>query len=81
MKDIGKEFCKLGEVVATSLCCIVLAAVIFLVIAIVMRSIYCRPPEEYDEASSHSQSHEHSTTVQLIENPVHKWHPLNVYHR
>ena len=81
MKDIEKELCKLGDAVATSLSCIVLAAAIFLAIAIVMRSIYCRSPEERGEASSHSQSHGYGINAQLIANPVHKWHPLNVYHR
>ena len=81
MKDIGKELCKLGDAIATSLGCIILTAAIFFTIAVVMRSIYCRPPEECDETSSHNQSHGHGNTAQLIANPVHKWHPLNIYHR
>lgn len=81
MKDIGKELCKLGDAIATSLGCIVIAVAVFLAIALFMRAIYCRPPEEWGEVSSHSQQHGHGNTVQLIANPVHKWHPLNVHRR
>ena len=71
MKDIGKE---LGDAVAISLGFIVIEITVFLAVAIIMRAIYCCPPEELGEASSHSRPHGHG-------NLVHKWHPLNVYHR
>ena len=74
MNDLREELGKLGDAAVTSLGFIVIEIVVFLVIALIMRAIYCHPPEERDEAFSHSQQHGHGNTV-------HKWHPLNVYHR
>ena len=77
MKDIGKE---LGDAVVISLGFIVIEITVFLSVALIMRAIYCCPPEERGAASFHSQPHGHGNTVQLIANPVRKWHPLNVSH-
>ena len=74
MKDIGKELCKLGDAVVISLGFIVIEITVFLLVALIMRAIYCCPPEERGAASFHSQPHGHGNTV-------HKWHPLNVYHQ
>ena len=71
MTDIGKE---LGDAVAISLGFIVIEITVFLAVAIIMRAIYCCPPEERGAASFHSQPHGHG-------NIVHKWHPLNIYHQ
>lgn len=78
MNDLRKE---LGDAAVTSLGFIVIEIVVFLAIALIMRAIYCHPPEERDEAFSHSQQHGHGNIVQLIANPVHKWHPVNIYHK
>ena len=74
MKDIGKELCKLGDAVVISLGFIVIEITVFLLVALIMRAIYCCQPEERGAASFHRQPHGHG-------NIVHKWHPLNVYHR
>ena len=79
MKDIGKELCKFGDAVATSLGCMVIVVAVFLAIAVVMRAIYCYPPEERDEEPSRGGSR--GVPVHLIANPVHKWHPMNVYRK
>ena len=81
MKDIGKELRKLVDVIATSLGCIVIAIGVFIAIVIVMRAIYCCQPEERGEGPSCGTSHGSGVPVHLIANPVHKWHPMNVYHR
>ncbi len=81
MKDIRKELRKFGDAVATSLGCAVLAVSVGIAIVIVMHAIYCQPLEEGRERSSSDDQRGHGITVQLITNPVHKWHPLNVYHR
>ena len=79
MKDIGKELGKLGDAVATSFGCMVIAVAVFLAIAVVMRAIYCCPPEERGEEPSCGTSR--GVPVHLIANPVHKWHPMNVYRK
>ena len=81
MKDIGKELRKLVDAVATSLGCMVIAVAVFLAIAVVMRAIYCCPPEERGEEPSCGTSRGSGVPVHLIANPVHKWHSMNVYHR
>ena len=81
MKDIGKELCKFGDAVATSLGGMVIAVAVFLAIAVVMRAIYCCPPEERGEGPSCGGSRGSGVPVHLIANPVHKWHPANVYHK
>ena len=79
MKDIGKELGKLGDAVATSLGCMVIAVAVFLAIAVVMRAIYCCPPEERGEEPSRGGSR--GIPAHLIANPVHRWHPLNVHRK
>ena len=81
MKDIRKELKKLGDVVATSLGCIVIAIGVILIAVIVMREIYCPPPKESSERPSHSGSRGPGIAVQLSTNPTYRWHPSNVYHR
>ena len=81
IKLIGKELCKLGDAVATSLGCIVIAVAVFLAIALFMCAIYCRPPEKHSEVPSCGASHGSGIPVHLIANPVHKWHPVNVNRR
>ena len=80
MNDLRKELRKLGDAVATSLGCIVIAVAVFLAIALFMRAIYCHPQEEHSEVPSCGTSHGSGIPVHLIANPVHKWHPLNVNH-
>ena len=79
MKDIGKELCKLGDAAAISLCFLVIGIVVFLAIALFMREIYYCPPEERGEEPSRGGSR--GVPVHLIANPVHKWHPMNVYRK
>ena len=79
MKDIGKELRELGDAVATSLGCIVIAVAVFIAIALVMRAIYCCLPEERGEEPSRGGSR--GIPAHLIANPVHKWHPMNVYRK
>ena len=81
MKDIREELKRLGDVVLTSLGFLVIAIGVFLVVVVVMREIYCKPPEESSERSSHGGSRGPSVAVQLSTNPTYKWHPSNVYHR
>ena len=81
MKDIGEELRKLGDATAISLGFIVIGITVFLAIALIMRAIYCRPHEEHSEAPSYGTSYGSGVPVHLIANPVHKWHPMNVYHR
>lgn len=81
MKDIREELKNLGDALATSLGFAVIAVGIGIAIVIVMHSIYCQPPEEGRKRSSSGEAHGHGIAMQLITNPVHKWHPLNVYHR
>ena len=78
MKDFIKE---LGNAVAISLGFIVIEIAVFLVIALIMHAIYCCPPEERSEEPSCRTSHSSGIPVHLIANSLHKWHPLNVYHR
>ena len=79
MKDIGKELRKLVDAVATSLGCMVIAVTVFFAIAVVMRAIYCCPPEERGEGPSRGGSR--GIPAHLIANPVHRWHPLNVHRK
>lgn len=79
MKDIGEELRKLGDAAAISLGFIVIEITVFLAIALIMRAIYCKPPEERGEGPSHGGMR--GVPVHLIANPVHKWHPMNVYHK
>lgn len=81
MKDIGKELCKLGDAIATSLGCIVIAIGVFLAIALVMRSIYYCPPEERGDGSSHSGSLGRAYMMNMMANPVNKGRPFSVYHK
>lgn len=81
MKDIREELKKLGDTVATSFGIIVIGAAVFLAIAIIMRAIYCRPPEERDEGSSHSGSFGRAYMINQIANPVNKGRPFSVYHK
>ena len=80
MNDLRKELRKLGDAVATSLGCIVIAVAVFLAIALFMRAIYCHPQEEHSEVPSCGISHGSGIPVHLIANPVHKLHPVNVSH-
>ena len=81
MKEIREELKKLGDTVATSLGVIVIGIAVVLVLAIVMRAIYCKPPEEHRERCSHSWSRGRGNMMNLIANPANNWHPLNVYRR
>ena len=81
MKDIGEELRKLGDAAAISLGFIVIEITVFLAIALIMRAIYCCPPEERGDGSSHSGSLGHAYMMNQIANPVHKWHPSNIYHK
>ena len=81
MNDIRKELKKLGDVVATSLGCMVIAIGVILIAVIIMREIYCQPLEESSKRSSHSGSCGPGIALQLSTNPTYKWHPSNVYHR
>ena len=72
MKDIGKELRELGDAAAISLGFIVIEITVFLAIALIMRAIYCRPPEERGDGSSHSRSRGPGVAVQLMASPVHK---------
>ena len=81
MKDIREELRKLGDALATLLGCAVLAVGVVVVIAIVMRAIYYRPPEERGDGPSRGGSRGPGIAVQLSTNPTYKWHPSNVYHR
>ena len=81
MKDIREELKNLGDALATSLGFLAIAISVFLIIVIVMREIYCKPPKENSERPSHSGSRGPGIAVQLSTNPTYKWHPSNVYHR
>lgn len=81
MKEIREELKKLGDTVATSFGIIVIGAAVFIAIAIVMRAIYCKPPEERGDRSSHSRSLGHAYMMNQIANPVNKRRPFSVYHR
>ena len=81
MKDIEKELRKLGDAITTSLGCMVLAVGIVLVVVVVMRAIYCQPPEEDHERPSNGGPRGPSIAVQLSTHPTYKWHPSNIYHR
>ena len=80
MKDIGKELCKFGDVVATSLGCMVIAVAVFLAIAVVMRAIYCCPPEERGEGPSYG-SGARAYMMNMMANPVNRGRPFSVYHK
>ena len=80
MKEIREELKKLGDTVATSFGTIVIGAAVFLAIAIVMRAIYCKPPEERDEGSSHG-GRARAYMMNQVANPVNKGRPFSVYHR
>lgn len=80
MKDIREELKNLGDAVVTSLGFLAIAISVFFIIIIVMHEIYCKPPEESSERPSHGGSRGPGIAVQLITNPVHKWHPLNAHH-
>ena len=72
MKDIGEELRKLGDAAAISLGFIVIEITVFLAIALIMRAIYYRPPEERGEEPSYGTSHGSGVSAHLIANPVHK---------
>ena len=78
MKDFIKE---LGNAVAISLGFIVIEIAVFLAIALIMRAIYCRPPEERGDGSSHSGSLGHAYMMNQIANPVNRGRPFSVYHK
>ena len=80
MKEIREELKKLGDTVATSFGIIVIGAAVFLAIAIVMRAIYCKPPEERGDRSSHGGG-ARAYMMNQIANPVNKGRPFSVYHR
>ena len=80
MKEIREELKKLGDTVATSLGIIVIGAAVFIAIAIVMRTIYCKPSEERGDGSSHGGG-ARAYMINQIANPVNKGRPFSVYHR
>lgn len=81
-KDIVEnEFGKLGDAIATSLGCMVIALAVFAAIVFVMKEIYCCPLErDYEDSSNGVQSRQ-NIAVPLATNPTYKWHPSNIYHR
>ena len=81
MKDIREELRKLGDAAAISLGFIVIEIIVFLAIVLIMRAIYCKPPEERDEGSSHSGSLERAYMINQIANPVNKGRPFSVYRK
>ena len=81
MKDVGEELGKLGDAAAISLGFIVIEIAVFLAIALIMRAIYCRPPEERGDGSSHSGSLGHAYMMNQIANPVNRGRPFSVYHK
>ena len=81
MKDIGEELKKLGDAAAISLGFIVIEITVFLAIALIMRAIYCRTPEERGEGSSHSGSLGRAYMINQIANPVNKGQPFSVHHK
>lgn len=80
MKDIRKELRELGAELATSLGYMVIAVGVAVMIVFIMHEIYCKPPEESSERSSHGGSRGPGIALQLSTNPTYKWHPSNVYH-
>lgn len=72
MKDIREELRKLGDAAAISLGFIVIEITVFLVIALIIRAIYCKQPEEHSEAPSYGTSRGSGIPVHLIANPVNK---------
>ena len=81
MKDIREELKKLGDTIVTSFGIIVIGAAVFIAIAIVMRTIYCKPSEERGDGSSRSGSLGRAYMINQIANPVNKGRPFSVYHR
>ena len=81
MKDIREELRKLGDAAAISLGFIVMEITVFLAIVLIMHAIYCRPPEERSDGSSHSGSLGRAYMMNQIANPVNKGRPFSVYHK
>ena len=81
MKDIGKELRELGDAAAISLGFIVIGIVVFLAIALIMRAIYCTPPDERSAESAHSGSLGHAYTMNQLANAVHRGRPFSVYRK
>ena len=76
MNDLKEELGKLGDAVATSLGFIVIEIAVFLAIALIMHAIYCRPPEERGDGSSHSGSLGRAYMMNQIANPVNRGRPF-----
>ena len=80
MKDIGKELCKFGDAVATSLGGMVIAVAVFLAIAVVMRAIYCCPPEERGEGPACGGG-ARAYMMKMMASPVNRGRPFSGYHK